>query len=227
MKDLKTELLRTKLFDGLEISDAVLSGLPLREISLGTQRELFVQGETGREVFFLVRGRLLAVHWTRSGREILFSRIEEGDAVGELAAIDGGSRSLTVYAQQDCFVIAMPTEGYLHLLATHPDVSLRVMRNLSALVRGLTQRAYQNSTMTVEERVRRCIVRLAVEASAFHTQGEIKDAPTHSEIASLIGANREAVSRAISALKKNGTIEGGRGHIRVIDPDILLEDLVN
>lgn len=227
MNDLETELMRTRLFAGLDIRRDALSTLGLRRVDLASQHELFVQGDAGNEVCFLIRGRLLAVHWTASGREILFSRVEDGESVGELAAIDGGNRSLTVYAQQDSFVIAMPTPSYLTLLATHPDLSLRVMQNLTALVRSLTQRAYQSTTMTVEERVRRCIVRLAVEASAFHSHGEIKDAPTHSEIASLIGANREAVSRAISALKKNGTIEGGRGHIRVIDPDILLEDLVS
>ncbi len=227
MNSLKTELLNTKLFHGISLSENDLDMAGGSILKLAPLQRVFEQGDRRGDVYFLIKGRLLAVHWTRDGREVLFSRIEEGDSVGEIAAIDGGDRSLSVYAQKDSIVVAMPRNGFLRLLATHSDLALRVMQNLTALVRRLTERAYQTSTMTVEERVKMCLVRIAMDARALHNFGEITDAPTHSEIASLIGANREAVSRAMSALKKSGTIEGGRGHIRLIDPEILLKDLVS
>ena len=227
MPDLSSDLLRANLFRDIDVQADALTKLRLKPLEVAALDELFVQGARGDQVYFLTAGRLLAVHWTRDGREVLFGRIERGGCVGDIAALDGGKRSLTVYAQKDSRIIAMPREDYLGLLKAHPDLSIRVMTEMAKLVRVLTQRAYQYTTMNVEERVRRYIARLAMESRAFHCHGVITNAPTHSEIASLIGSNREAVSRAISALKKNGTIAGGRGRIRLIDPDILLKDIVN
>jgi CRP-like cAMP-binding protein len=51
----------------------------------------------------------------------------------------------------------------------------------------------------------------------------IKNAPTHSEIAGTIGANREMVSRSISKLVKRGGIKSSRQRIEIIDPEVLSE----
>ncbi|MCZ6663690.1 MAG: helix-turn-helix domain-containing protein, partial [Gammaproteobacteria bacterium] len=56
-------------------------------------------------------------------------------------------------------------------------------------------------------------------------QAEIRPAPTHADIASRVSTHREAVTKEIGQLVKNGVIERARGVVRVIDVKHL-EDMV-
>ncbi len=174
-----------------------------------------------REVLFLLDGTLMAVYWTEDGRELVFSRIGPGAYVGEIGALDEGPRSVSVYAQSAAEVIALEQASFLWLLDRSADLRHRVICDLATRVRQLTERMAALLTQNVEQRVRGYLARLALEAGQFRAGGVIEGAPTHAEIANTVGANREAVSRAISVLTKSGVIESARRKVRILRPDDL------
>ena len=213
------------LFQGVGVDELASLGIRARLKRLESGQILFDEADQSRDVYFLVSGRLLAVHLTADGREMIFSRFDVGTYFGELAALDDGERSLSIYAQGQAQILVVSQQDFLTLVDRIPDIRQGVLRSLVETVRQLTQRLYQATLFSAEQRVRSYLVRLALEAGQMHSGGKIIDAPTHSEIASWIGSNREVVSRIMSGLKKAGVIHTQRKLIQLIEPDTLLQSL--
>lgn len=214
------------LFAGVSVDD--LAGIPLdiAETQLDAWQTLFNQHETSHDIFFLISGALLAVFWTKDGREIVFSRFPEGAYFGELAALDGTARSLAVFAKTNATILTMRQESFLRLFNDVPVIRDRVVRQLVGRIRSLTERNMEMTTLSVEQRVGAYLLRLAAEHGKLASGAVIENAPTHAEIAATIGANREMVSRSISKLAKRGAIRPARQRIEIVDPEILSESLI-
>ncbi|PJI84626.1 CRP-like cAMP-binding protein [Yoonia maricola] len=209
------------LFQGIVAADLADITLSVSEQNLQPWQTIFEQEDTSCDLYFLLSGSLLAVLWTKQGREIVFSRFQIGAYFGELAAFDGIPRSLAVVAKTDARVLAMQRESFLQLFDKVPVIRDRVTRNLIDRIRTLTRRNLEMTTMSVEQRVVKHLLRLAVEQGKLSRGAVIEDAPTHAEIAGFVGANREMVSRSISKLAKQGVIKSARQKIEILDPEAL------
>jgi CRP-like cAMP-binding protein len=213
------------LFD--DVPRAQIDGLGLRwsvaEIAAGNT--IFSQDDDSRDVMFLLSGRLIAVYWTAEGREVVFTRFPIGSSLGELSAIDDKARSLAIFAKTDARLLRLEQASYLRLIDDVPLIRERILHDLVARIRSLTEKTLELTTLSIDKRVRLFLVRLAIEANKLCPGGKIEKAPTHAEIANMIGANREVVSRTISKLVRQGAIRSGRQRVEILGPDLLAEDL--
>ena len=100
-----------------------------------------------RDVFFVVKGEVRVVNYSRSGREIAYARVGPGGYFGELAAIDGQSRSASIVAAEECLVAALPPDVFVGLLADSPDLTVRVLKRLSGIIRSCDDRIMDLSTL--------------------------------------------------------------------------------
>lgn len=180
--------------------------------------------EQQADVHFLARGQLMAVYWTRDGREIIFTAMSQGHYFGELTALDGAPRSLCVHARSAADLAVMPAATFRALIAESPAFRDRVLHGLTHRIRDLTERMCQLTALPVPQRVRSFVLRHAVEAGCLHPGAVLRDFPTHAEIAARIGANREAVSRALSALRRDGIVLPQRGGLTILNPDRLVDE---
>lgn len=213
------------LFDGLTPSDFADIPIGASEQSLAPWQTIFDQDDDSYDLYFLLSGSLLAVFWTTQGREIVFSRFPIGAYFGELAAFDGTPRSLAVVAKTDATVLAMKRQCFLQLFNEMPVIRQRITQNLVDRIRTLTRRNMEMTTLSVEQRVCKYLLRLAAEEGKLDQGAVIENAPTHSEIAASIGANREMVSRSISKLAKRSIIKSARQKIEILDPEALSDEL--
>jgi len=223
--DVFQELTTFSLFDGINPQTLENLGITPMCRVLCDGEFLFHEDETSADVYFVVSGYLLCVLFSNQGQEITFSRMGAGQYLGEISAIDGNPRSLSAYARNETSIIIISRADFMTIIDAVKEVRNRVMLNLTAMIRRLTARSYETVSLPVDARVRSFLVKLALENSALCDGGEIPNAPTHSEIASQIGANREAVSRAVSALKKSGLIDAGRQKLRILRSEPLLASL--
>lgn len=210
------------LLAGLEpdAKDRALSALSWRNYKAG--QTILTQNDDHDDVLFLANGRLLAVYLTDEGREIIFSAMSRGDYFGELTALDGAPRSLCVYARTAATLATMPAGVFRALINDSPAFRRVILTNLAQRIRVLTERNCQLITFSVPDRVKAFILRRAAEEGLLKRGSVLTSFPTHAEIAAQIGANREAVSRALSALAQAGTIATRRGALTIHDPDGLL-----
>ena len=158
------------------------------------------------DVHLVASGRVRVTFYSPSGREVAFRDLGPGASFGELAAIDGQARSASVVALDEATIASISRERFWRLLRESPDVSANVMRSLAALVRDLSARIVDTTTLTVPQRVRAEIVRLARATGHKGKSALILRSPTHAELASQIGATREAVSRELSRMAGDGFI---------------------
>lgn len=213
------------LFAGITAAELAGQELNCAEKTLEAWEILFNQQDQDRDVYFLLSGALLAVYWTLEGREVIFTRFPIGACFGELAALDGGDRSLAVVARSQSRVLKLSRQSFLDLIDTVPQIRKRVTLDLVERVRGLTEKNVELTTFSVEQRVASYLIRLAMERNCLEVSGVLEDAPTHAEIAASIGANREMVSRTITNLARRGAIKPSRKRIELCDPERLSEHI--
>jgi len=187
-----------------------------------TPREMIIaQGERGRDVFFILDGLVRVTLFSPNGRETFYGDRGPGEIVGELAAIDGKARSACVVALRATRAASLTAPAFRSLVARHPDFSWMLLEHLSAVVRHMTDRVHEFSTLVVR---RRLIFELIRRSDGSDGLTFIDPAPTHFELAASISTHREAVSREMSTLTKKGLIEKC-GHRLILNDLAALEML--
>jgi CRP-like cAMP-binding protein len=177
--------------------------------------EIVAYGDQSRDVFFIVSGMVRATIYSRSGKEVTFRDLTAGQFFGDLAAIDGKPRAAAIVAASDSFVVSMSAEHFWEVLSDHPPVAATLLRELTSLVRLLTERIFEFSTLGVQNRIHAELLRLAQEHMRGDNTAEISPAPTHSEIAARVSTHREAVTRELNKLSRAGLI-ARKGRLLVI-----------
>lgn len=195
---------------------ALLQGLPAERLdrlaqccqwrSLPAGMPVLLRSERKSDVHFLVSGALRVTSYAANGRQVTFRDPQEGEHFGDISAIDGQPRSADVVTLKPSVVASLDREDFLALLRDEPVVAERVMRGLAALVRQLSDRVIDLSTLGVQNRVHAELLRLARLAGVDCNRARLEPVPTHAELASRIGTNREQVTRELNALRRDGLL---------------------
>jgi CRP/FNR family cyclic AMP-dependent transcriptional regulator len=172
-----------------------------------SRSEIVGYQDKSNDVHFIVRGRVRVIIYSASGKAITFRDLGPGKMFGELAAIDGQRRSASVEALEACLIAQMAPAVFWDVVLSEPTVARAVLLHLSGLVRSLSTRVYEFSTLAVQNRIHAELVRLAREGDAVGRGVLIPHPPTHTEIASRISTHREAVTRELNRLAKFGIVE--------------------
>lgn len=179
--------------------------------------QIIDQYSDSHDVFFVIVGSVRVVIYSVTGREISFDEIEAGGLFGELAAIDGDTRSASVVALRDTLVATLPQEAFLKLVMAHAELGLAVMRRLVHVIRTSTHRIMDLSTLGANNRVMAELLREARRAVRNDNTARISPIPIHSDMASRASTTRETVARVMSALTKNGFVRREKDALVVLD----------
>lgn len=170
------------------------------------------------DVYFISSGRVHVTVYSPSGKEVAFRDLGRGKSFGEISAVDGAPRSAAVIAITDALLASMPAETFRSVLGEYPKVSERMMKQLAGLVRLLSDRVVEFSVLAVKNRIDAELLRLARERGVEGNAAVLSPAPTHADIASRVATHREAVTRELNALARDGLIE--RQHGALVIPDV-------
>lgn len=181
-----------------------------KNVELRRGAVLFQQDDPGDAFYYLKSGRLEAVVLSGSGSQLTLSVIEEGELVGEIAALDGGPRTATVRALTNCVLIRCPRELAMPVILESPDFAQEV---IIALCRRL-----RNSTRLAKAVIMRRLAPRLADLLLSLAQSDGMVTATHAEMALRLGVTREAVSREIAALRDAKYLKpGGRGRLFILD----------
>ncbi len=173
--------------------------------------------EDGADVFFLVSGLVRVMIRSVSGRETILRDINAGGFFGELAAIDGETRSASVLAITEATIAKMSAPTFLETVTTHPDVSLQLLRLVTGQVRKLANRINEFTTLGVRDRLYLELLRLSRPDRDDDRQGVISPPPVHADLAGRISTRREAVTKELSAMERGGLLRKSRGALVLLD----------
>lgn len=169
----------------------------------------FVVHHTGneRDVFFIVSGSIRVCMMSVCGKEVQFEDLESGEMFGEIAALDGKERTSNCVALTETKLAIMSQTDFLAALDTYNGFNRYIVKRLTYMLRTHMGRVFEFSTRNVKDRVRFEVFRIGMRAEGDPSQDiVIKDVPTHADIASRISSHREAVTRELKQLEKDGVI---------------------
>jgi CRP-like cAMP-binding protein len=177
------------------------------------------------DVFFVASGSVRILIYAKSGREVILADLNAGGFFGELAAIDGKSRSAGVLAVTDAVIAAMPGPVFMNVLRTYPEIAVQVLKNLAARIRVLDNRVLEYSTLNVKQRVYSELLRLGRPDATNKRQAILSPPPIQSEIAARVSTHREAVVREMKSLEREGLLHRRRTALVLTDVPRLIERL--
>jgi len=169
------------------------------------------------DVYFVVDGRVRIVNYSLAGKEITLEDLDPGSHFGELSALDGQPRSASVMSLESSLVAALPQDRFVKLLENNPVISFRVLRALAGIIRNLTDRIMDLSTLAANNRVQADLLRQARSGLIGENQAEIRPIPVHGDIASRVSTTRETVARVLSDLARKGIVERKKSGLLIKD----------
>jgi len=167
---------------------------------------LMARADDRGEVCFLVSGSVRVTTYSTQGRQVTFRDCEAGEMFGDIAAVDGLPRSADVVTLQASVVASLDRAAFRELLREEPDVAERVMLRLAALVRQLSERVIDLSTLGVQHRLHAELLRMARLAGVVDNQARLSPPPRHAVLASQISTNREQITRELGVLAREGLL---------------------
>ncbi len=207
----------------LENLESVTCNHPRHRYKVG--EEIVRYHDQSNSVFFILEGEIRIHYYALSGDEVILCDLPAGEMFGELTALDGLPRSATAVAKTDSLVTYLSGKVFLELVHTNPAFCTEILKRLAGQVRRLTERIY-DYTLCVRYRIHAELLRLAKLHMVSGNSAMIRPIPTHAELACFVSTHREAVTRELNGLTKEGIIQR-REHTLYV-PDVMkLENMVN
>lgn len=162
------------------------------------------EGENTNAIYFILNGALKVLVSDAEGREVILTILGRGELFGEMGAIDNHPRSATVIATQPSDLVMISKHDFQQILADNFEVSLAIMRGLAHRLRLADRKIESLALLDVYGRVARLLLDSAEESGGRRI---IHNHVTKQDIAKMIGASREMVSRVMKDLQQQGMIE--------------------
>ena len=163
------------------------------------------QGKKSNALFILLTGRARVVTADNRGREVILATMHPGDYIGEMSLIDNQPHSATVRAEVQTDVLMLGRVEFARCLPENTSMAYAVMRGLVQRLRQADRKIESLALMDVYGRVARALLEFAVE------EGDgtllIRERLSRQDIAKMVGASREMVSRVMKDLEERGFIQ--------------------
>ena len=179
-----------------------------RKVPRGTT--ILRAGDRTDFVYLILSGNLKVQVSDEEGREVILSNLNPGEFFGEMGVLDDNPRSATVLTVTPCELVVIAKSDFKRCLAENFDVSLYIMRNLVKRLRTADRKIESLALMDVYGRVARLLLEMSENEDG---QQVVKRKISKQDIAKMIGASREMVSRVMKDLTVQGLIEEGDGRI--------------
>jgi len=195
---------RVPLFSLLtgEQAQAVAEGVVKRRYRRG---EVIVeQGTKSNALFILLTGRARVVTADSRGREVILAVLQPGDYLGEMSLIDNEPHSATVRAEVQCDALVLGRPEFTRCLPENSSLSYAIMRGLVSRLRAADRQIESLALLDVYGRVARALLDMAEEGAEFKL---IRNKVSRQDLAKVVGASREMVSRVMKDLEGRGMVQ--------------------
>ena len=171
-------------------------------------------GEETDALYIILSGRVKVLIPDEEGHEVILSVIGAHEFFGEMGLLDELPRSASVETLESCDMLRISKAGFTGILKDNFELAMLIIRNLVRRLREADRKIESLALIDVYGRVARLLIDLAV-----NTDGKwiVERAPPKQEIARMIGASREMVSRVVKDLQKKGLIRAEKRRIHVLD----------
>lgn len=178
---------------------------------------ILMEEDSGSAMFVITRGKVKVSRTSSDGREVILSILSESDFFGEMAILDGLSRSASVIALEESELFIIQREQFLALLKSHPEISINLLQELTRRLRSADMKIKALSLKDAEGKVATVILQLAEDIGKIkHGIVEIEKLPLQQDLANMAGTSRETISRTLHSFAKKGLVELEGSKLRIL-----------
>ncbi len=181
---------------------------------------IMAAGDATESLYVVISGRLKVMMGDAEGKEVILSLIGPGEFFGEMGLIDDSPRSASVIAIEPCELLSLSRRDFKKCMAENFDMTMAVMKGLVRRLREADRKIGSLALLDVYGRVARLLIDMAENVDG---QKVVTRRLPKQDIAKMIGASREMVSRVMKDLQLGGYIEM-RGSTIVVRDTIMLPD---
>ena len=171
-------------------------------------------GEETDALYIILSGRVKVLIPDEEGHEVILSVIGPHEFFGEMGLLDELPRSASVETLESCDMLRLSKAGFTGILKDNFELAMLIIRNLVRRLREADRKIESLALIDVYGRVARLLIDLAENMDG---KWIVERAPPKQEIARMIGASREMVSRVVKDLQKKGLIRAEKRRIHVLD----------
>ncbi len=194
-----------------EFSDALVEAV----VSIATYRKwaagttIFQRGDEGNYMLLTISGRIKISLITTQGKELSLRHLEPGTILGEMAILDDAPRSADATAATATEAYIISKRDFQKILDTHPDAARGVIRYLCSRLRETTDQLETIALFDLDARVARFFLSTLrqIHGEDLPESANLQLELSQSEIASVLGASRPKINRAIVSLEEKGAIK--------------------
>ena len=168
---------------------------------------IILEEEMGDVVFIVMTGTVKITRVNDEGKEVILAMLGSGEVFGEMAILDGESRSANALAQENCEVVTINREDFLNVIKTNNKVAINLMTEFAIRLRKSDQQIEALSLDDAEHRIGVSILNLAEEMGVIRKGVvTVDNLPYQQDIANMAGTSRETVSRVMKIFEDRGLI---------------------
>ncbi|HRS87988.1 MAG TPA: Crp/Fnr family transcriptional regulator [Syntrophales bacterium] len=214
MKKKRDALAASRLFGGLAAEDLE----QLEEIAVERHflkgETVFLEGDEGRGFYLVAEGAVSVYKVSAEGKEQILHILREGETVGAVPVFLGGSFPANARALAKSRLLFFDRRDFIRLIGGKPNLALNLLAVLAARLREFTIQVENLALKEIPARLASYLVTLAEEQD---NEDLVRLTISKAQIAGLLGATPESLSRALGAMKAKGLIREEGDAVRLLD----------
>jgi CRP/FNR family transcriptional regulator, cyclic AMP receptor protein len=171
-------------------------------------------GEETEGLYIILSGRVKVLIPDEQGREVILAVMGPSEFFGEMGLLDDQPRSASVETLEPCEMLRFSKSGFMACLKDNFELAMIILRNLVKRLREADRKIESLALIDVYGRVARLLLDQAEEIDGMWI---VRSAPPKQEIARMIGASREMVSRVVKDLQTRGYIRAEKSKVFLLD----------
>jgi len=212
--ELKIQYLR-QVFDGPEELFLDLEKIThMQDVSKG---QLIAGPQINCDNIYILKKGAINTYFVYAGKKIIVDTLKPGDIFGDINGSGASSGTCDempfVEAREDSVLSITNSRSLYRVMQKYPELSIQILRNVVSRLARAERKIQDLALRPVSERIVRELTRLAEingeNAPSFYRLDGII---THEQLAMMVGATRETVTKALTFLKSRGIVNIQKNH---------------
>lgn len=206
--DIASELLEFAVFSGLDPASLSQLAAAVTRRTWPSGATIFLRGDAETHLLALLDGRVRLSLGTPQGKELVLRHLGPGEILGEMALLDGRPRSADATAVGQVTALVLHSDRFHKIAGENPAIPLAFARYLCGLLRDTNTQMESIALYEMPARIVRFVLYTLrqVHGEDLPEQATLKLGFSQSELASIVGATRPKVNRALQDIMATGAL---------------------
>src|SRR5215211_2376916 len=210
--------------EGFDLDDFERVGLRVVERRFEPKDTIFTPGDPDDQLYFLLSGAVRLYKIYGDYKEATTALLKDSGVFGKLNLVEGRWQDVFAEAVTEARVASIQKSALERVIKSNPEFALRLFSSLSERLRQSDEVIESLLHREVSTRLATLLVNLGERFGEDDRAGVLIDVRlTHQDLANMIASTREAVSKVMSELQRDGVIESRNRRIVIINGEALAE----